>query len=155
MARAYPFLISGILIIVGLVAISRLDTRLNRYVTRDPNKDFHEDLKGNLDHLQPGPLRNVVCYWVDLTQATAFIIGPVLGVLILVDLSQPWVAVAYAVSIVVGIGLILWLALCADESTYSSRSGWLGLTPVTTVGLAVDLAAGVVAYFAGGAAHPS
>ena len=71
------------------------------------------------------------------------------------NLSQLWIATVYAVSILVGISLILWLALCADESKYSSRSGWLGLTPVTTVGLAVDIVAGVVAYFAGGAVHPS
>jgi hypothetical protein len=149
MERVYPFLISGILIIVGLVATSRLDARLNRYVTGDPKKAFHDDLKDNLIHLQPGSLRNVVFYWVDLTQATALIIGPLLGILILVDLAQIWIATVYAVSILVGISLILWLALCADESTYSSRSGWLGLTPVTTVGLAIDLVAGVVAYFAG------
>jgi hypothetical protein len=155
MERIYPFLISGVMIIIGLVAVSRLDTRLNRYVTGDPNTNSRDDLEGNLEHLQPPMLRNVVCYWVDLTQATALIIGPVLGVLILVNLSQVWVATVYAVAIVAGIGLILWLALCADESTYSSQSGWLGLTPVTSVALLVDLAAGVIAYFAGGAAHPS
>jgi hypothetical protein len=154
MERAYPFLISGVLILIGLITISRLDSRLNRYVTGDSNTDYLDALNDGLDRLQPGPLRNVICYWVDLTQATALIIGPVLGVLIFVDLSQLWVATVYAVSILVGIGLILWLALCADESTYSSRSGWLGLTPVTTVGLAVDIAAGVVAFFAGGPVHP-
>ena len=155
MERAYPFLISGVLIIVGLVAMSRLDARLNRYVTGDANTNSRGDLQGNLEHLQPALLRNVVCYWVDLTQATALIIGPVLGVLIFVNLSQVWVATVYAVSIVAGIGLILWLALCADESTYSSSSGLLGLTPVTTIGLAIDIAAGVVAYFASGSVHPS
>ena len=155
MERAYPFLISGVLIIIGLVATSRLETRLNRYVTGDPNKAYRDELKGDLERLQPGPLRNVVLYWVDLTQASALIIGPVLGVLILVNLSQTWVAIAYAVSIMVGIGLILWLALCADESTYSSRTGSLGLTTVTIVGLDIDLAAGIIAYFAGGPVHPS
>jgi hypothetical protein len=155
MERVYPFLISGVLIIVGLVTMSRLDGRLNLYVTGDSNKDSRDDLDGDLYRLQPAMLRNVICYWVDLTQATALIIGPVLGVLILVNLSQVWVATAYAVSIVVGISLILWLALRADESTYSGRSGWLGLTPVTTIGLAIDILAGVVAYFAGSAVHHS
>jgi hypothetical protein len=150
MERAYPFLISGALIIVGLVVTSRLDARLNRYVTGDPNKNYRDDLKENLEHLQPEHLRNVVCYWVDLTQATALIIGPVLGVLILVHLSQPWVATVYAVSVMLGLGLILWLALSADESTYSKGSGSLHLTPVTTIGLAIDIVAGIVAYFAGG-----
>lgn len=153
MERVYPFLISGVLIIIGLVVTSRLDARLNRYVTGDSNKNFHEDLKDGLSHLQPGPLRNVVCYWVDLTQATALVVGPVLGLLILIDLSQAWVASAYAISILVGIGLILWLALRADESTYSSLTGWLGLSPVTSIGLIVDIAAGIVAFFAGAPAH--
>jgi hypothetical protein len=146
MERAYPFLISGILIIVGLVATSRLDAKLKLYVTQGPDKEF---LEGGPSHLQPGPLRNVVLYWVDITQASALLIGPVLGLLILVDLSQPWVAASYAVTILVAISLILWLALAANESTYSSRSGWLGLTPVTTIGLGIDIAAGLVAYFAG------
>lgn len=153
MDRAYPFLISGVLIIVGLITMSRLDGRLNLYVTGDPNKASRADLTGDLYHLQPERLRNVVCYWVDLTQASALIIGPVLGVLILVNLSHVWVAIAYAVSIVVGIGLILWLALAADESAYSSRTGWLGLTPVTAIGLGIDIVAGLVAYFAGNPAH--
>ncbi len=148
MDRAYPFLISGVLIIVGLVATSRLDARLKRYVTMSPVKEVVE---GGAAHLQPGPLRNVVLYWVDITQASALLIGPVLGLLILVDLSQPWVATAYAVAVLVGIGLILWLALAADESTYGSRTGKLGLTPVTTIGLIIDIAAGLVAYFAGSA----
>jgi hypothetical protein len=153
MERAYPFLISGVLLLVGLVTISRLDARLNLYVTGDANKESRDDLPASLHHLQPERLRHVVCYWVDLTQATALIIGPVLGVLILVNLSQVWVATAYAVSIVVGIGLILWLALAADESTYSLRTGFLRLTPVTAIGLVIDIAAGLLAYFAGAPVH--
>jgi hypothetical protein len=149
MARVYPFLISGILILVGLVAASRLDERLRRYITGGVGQDFHPALKGELAHLQPGPLRNVIVYWIDMTQATALVVGPLLGVLILVDLSKPWVAAAYAASILVGIALIVWLALSADESTYSARSGYLGLTWVTSIGLAVDIAAGLIAYFAG------
>jgi hypothetical protein len=153
MDRAYPFLISGVLIIVGLITMSRLDGRLNLYVTGDSKKASRADLTGDLYHLQPEKLRHVICYWVDLTQATALIIGPVLGVLILVNLSQVWVATAYAVSIVAGIGLILWLALAADESSYSVRSGRLRLTPVTTIGLGIDIVAGFVAFFAGNPVH--
>jgi hypothetical protein len=153
MDRAYPFLISGVLIIVGLITISRLDAKLNFYVTGDPNKTALEDLPANLYHLQPEKLRNLICYWVDLTQATALIIGPVLGVLILVNLSQVWVATAYAVSIVVGVALILWLALAADESSYGMRTGSLRFTPVTAIGLGIDIVAGLVAYFAGAPVH--
>lgn len=153
MERVYPFLISGVLIIVGLITISRLDGKLNLYVTGDSKKASRDDMPANLYHLQPEKLRNVVCYWVDLTQATALIIGPVLGVLILVNLSQVWVATAYAVSIVVGIALILWLALAADESTYGIRTGWLRFTWVTAIGLGIDIVAGLVAYFAGNPAH--
>lgn len=153
MDRAYPFLISGILILVGLITISRLDARPNLYVTGDPKKTSRDDLPASLYHLQPEKLRNVICYWVDLTQATALIIGPVLGVLILVNLSQVWVATAYAVSIVVGIALILWLALAADESSYGIQTGSLLFTPVTAIGLGIDIVAGLVAYFAGGAVH--
>jgi hypothetical protein len=149
MARAYPFLISGILILVGLVATSRLDARLKRYVTGGVNQDYHPALSGELVHLQPGPLRNVVMYWIDVTQATALIIGPLLGVLILINLSDAWVVAVYAVAILVGIGLIVWLALSADESAYSSRAGYLGFTPVTSIGLVTDIVAGVVAYLAG------
>lgn len=148
MERTYPFLVSGALIIVGLVTVSRLDGRLNLYVTGDSGKNSRADLQGDLYHLQPGYLRNVVCYWVDLTQVAALIIGPVLGVLIFVDLSHVWVATAYAIAIIAGVALILWLALSADESTYSSRRGWLGLTPVTTIGLGIDVIAGLIAFFA-------
>jgi hypothetical protein len=147
MLRSYPFLISCTLIIVGLVAGVRLDARLNRYVTGDPTKDFNPKLTGDLDHLQPGSLRNVVCYWIDLTQATALVIGPVLGVLIFVDLSNPGVATAYAISILVGIALIIWLCLVSDERTYSGRRGRLGLTMVSTVGLSVNVICAVIAYF--------
>jgi hypothetical protein len=153
MDRAFPFLISGVLIIVGLITISRLDGKLNLYVTGDSKKASRDDLPANLYHLQPEKLRNVVCYWVDLTQATALIIGPVLGVLILVNLSQVWVATAYAVSIMVGIALILWLALAADEGTYGIRTGRLRFTWVTAIGLGVDIVAGLVAYFAGNPVH--
>lgn len=59
MARAYPFLISGILIIIGLVATSRLDARLRRYITGSADRDFHPALKNDLVHLQPGPLRSL------------------------------------------------------------------------------------------------
>jgi hypothetical protein len=149
MARVYPFLISGILILVGLVATSRLDERLRRYVTGGVGRDFHPALHGELAHLQPGALRNVIVYWIDMTQATALVVGPLLGVLILVDLSRPWVAAAYAASILVGIALIVWLALSADESTYGSLTGVLGFTWVTSIGLGVDIGAGLVAYFAG------
>jgi hypothetical protein len=153
MARTYPFLISGVLIIVGLVTMSRLDGRLNLYVTRDPDKTSRADLTGDLYHLQPEKLRNVITYWVDLTQATALIIGPVLGILILVNLSQVWVATAYAVSVVAGIALILWLALAADEGSYGVRTGRLRFTWVTAIGLGIDIVAGLVAYFAGGPVH--
>jgi hypothetical protein len=149
MTRVYPFLVSGILIIVGLVAISRLDGRLNRYVTGDPDKTYNEKLSDDLAHLQPGSLRNVVVYWVDMTQSCALLVGPVLGVLVFVNLTHPLVVAAYAVSILIAIGLILWLALLADESTYNSQGGKIGLTPVTTAAIIVDLAAGVIAYFAG------
>jgi hypothetical protein len=149
MVRAYPFLISGILIIIGLVATSQLDARLRRYITGSTDRDFHPALKDDLVHLQPGPLRNVVIYWIDVTQATALIIGPLLGVLILINFSHAWVVAVYAVAILIGIGLIVWLALSANESTYSSLSGKLGLTWVTAIGLIVDVAAGLIAYFAG------
>jgi hypothetical protein len=149
MARAYPFLLSGLLIVVGLVATSRLDARLKRYVTGGANKEFHPALNDALVHLQPGFLRNVVIYWIDITQATALIIGPLLGVLIFIDLSQAWVVTAYAAAILIGITLIIWLALTADESTYSSRTGSLGLTPVNSIGLIIDLACGLIAYFGG------
>lgn len=105
-------------------------------------------MEGAPAHLQPGPLRNVVLYWVDMTQATALLVGPVLGLLTVVDLSQAWVAGAYAVAILVGVSLGLWLALAANESTYSSKFGWLGLTPVTTIALVIDVGAGLIAYFA-------
>jgi hypothetical protein len=149
MARIYPFLVSGILIIVGLVATSRLDGRLNRYVTGDSSKNSNDELSVKLAHLQPGSLRNVVIYWIDMTQSSALLVGPVLGILVFVNLAHPLVAAAYAVSILIAIGLILWLALLADESTYNSRGGKLGLTPVTTAAIIVDIAAGAVAYFAG------
>jgi hypothetical protein len=146
MARALPFLISGVLIIVGLVTTSRLDAKLQRYVTGSTDKQV---LEGAPSHLQAGPLRNVVLYWVDVTQAAALLIGPVLGLLTVVDLSQAWVAAAYAVAILAALSLGLWLALSANESTYSSKFGWLGLTPVTTIALVVDIVAGLIAYFAG------
>jgi hypothetical protein len=148
MARAYPFLISGLMILVGLVATSRLDSKLKVYVTGGKGKEFHSALSGDLSHLQPGFLRNVVVYWIDITQATALIIGPLLGVLIFIDLSKPWLVVAYAAATVIGIGLILWLALCADESSYSSRTGSI-FTPVSIVGLVVDIGCGLLAYFLG------
>jgi hypothetical protein len=59
----------------------------------------------------------VVIYWIDMTQATAVIIGPLLGVLIFIDLCRGWVVAAYAAAILIGISLIVWLALSADEST--------------------------------------
>ena len=152
MERVLPFLISGVLILVGLVPGARLDARLRRYVTRTPDQQV---LENGPSHLQPEPLRNVVMYWVDQTQACALITGPVLGLLTVVNLTRPLVAAAYAVAILGGIALMLWLALAADESTYSSRSGWLGLTPVTSIALGIDIVAGLVAYFAGGTAHHS
>jgi MFS family permease len=149
MARAYPFLISGVLILLGLAATSRLDARLQRYVTGEVNGSIPPALTGELEHLQPDPLRNVVVYWIDVTQAVALIIGPLLGVLILINLSNAWVVAIYALAILFGIGLIVRLALIADEGTYNSRAGRLGLTPVTSVALVIDIAAGLVAYFAG------
>jgi hypothetical protein len=148
MERAYPFLISTILILVGLVATSRQDARVNRYATGSADTNVYPKLSGELVHLQPGQLRNVVLYWIETTQATALIIGPVLGVLIFTNLSNPWVAGVYGGAIVIGIGLIIWLALIGDESKYSGRIGRLGFTPVTSVALIIDVAAGVVAYAA-------
>lgn len=150
MVRVYPFLISGLLIILGLVVSSRMDAKIRRYVTRDSHCEFNSDAP---DHLQPGPLRNVVCYWIDLTQSAALVIGPLLGVLILIDLSNPWLRAAYAAAILVGIGMILWIALRDDMSTYASRAGRLGITPVIALGLVVNIAAGFVAYFPGGPTH--
>jgi hypothetical protein len=71
MDRAFPFLISGVLIILGLVATSWLDARLNCYVTGSADTDFNPKLTGELAHLQPGQLWNVVLYWIDMTQAAA------------------------------------------------------------------------------------
>jgi hypothetical protein len=144
MERVLPFLISGVLIIVGLATTSRLNARLKRYVTGATDMEI---LDGVPERLQPGSLGNVVLYWVDLTQATALLVGPVLGLLTVVDLSQAWVAGVYAVAILGGICLLLWLALAADESSYSSSFGWLGFTPVTAIALVIDVAAGVIAYF--------
>ena len=145
MARALPFLISGVLILVGLVTTSRLDSKLQKYVTGTADKAV---LEGAPAHLQAGSLRNVVLYWVDMTQAAALLIGPVLGLLTVVDLSQTWVAAAYAFAILAGVSLALWLALSANESTYSSKFGWLGLTPVTAIALVIDIGAGLITYFA-------
>lgn len=149
MTRVYPFLISGLMLLVGLVVSWRLDAKLTRYITGKNNLDYNAKLQGELIHLQPGTMRNVVVYWIDLTQATALIIGPLLGVLIFIDRSKLWLVVAYAAAIVIGIGLILWLALCADESTYSSKTGSLGFTPVNIIGLVVDIGCGFLAYFGG------
>ena len=149
MDRTYPFLISGILIIIGLVATSWLDARLNRYVTGNADTNFNPKLSGELAHLQPGQLRNVVLYWIDMTQAAALIIGPLLGLLILIHLSNGWVVASYAASILVGLGVILRLALMPDESKYSRREGRLGFTPVTYIGLMVDILAGLAAYLVG------
>jgi hypothetical protein len=147
MARVLPFLISGVLVLIGLVTTRRLDERLKRYVTGSKDQDVLAD---GPSHLQPGPLKNVVLYWVDLTQATALLIGPVLGLLTIVNLADPVVAFAYAVAILGGVCMMLWLGLAADESTYSSRFGRLGLTTVTTIALVIDIGAGLVAYFFGG-----
>ena len=151
MVRVYPFLLSAAMIVVGLCTVTWLDERLRFYVTgdRDKTKKSHPKLIGDLAHLQLDSLRNLVVYWVDMTQATALVLAPLLGLIILVHSWTTWLIYVYAGATVGGLLLILWMALGANPATYAGRRGFLNLTPVTITGLVLDVAAGLLAYFIG------
>ncbi len=150
---AAPFLIAIILLVIGAAAARVARVRF----LGDTAKYVHEARAAFAaagtqfsltPELEPDNLTDYLDWTSDVVAAATALIPPVAGVLLLnPSRSSAVTSIAYVATFGATVCLLVWVAAYRDIGEWARKSrGWF--TPVTTIGIAVNTAAGAAALIA-------
>jgi hypothetical protein len=147
---ALPFLLSAGLLLISSCTGEAISQRLEKVLTEWFEGVQEVDLDTLPTPLRPAALASTTAWTVDAAQILATVLAPAIGLLILRPEVSSGITLLYLASFVVAVVAFISFTFRVRADKYASHV-WLWLfTPVSVVGLLLELAAaGVAAWVLG------
>jgi hypothetical protein len=144
---ALPFLVSAGLLVISSFAEEAISQRLERVLT-SWFTEVNVDINALATPLDPASLASTTAWTVDAAQILAVVLAPAIGLLILRPHLGSTLSLLYLASFVVAVAAFFGFTFNVRADKYGSKVWLRFFTPVSVIGVVLELAAAGVAAWA-------
>lgn len=141
---AIPFIVTIGLLIVGAGVAALVRQRFESVYSGWLSSQGINEKK--LIYVQrPAAIADMSMWIIDASQALSVVVVPIVGLALLHGTLEQFVTVLYVVMALAGFLTLVWFLTTKRPEAYARRR-WLMVTPLTVVGVGVNVIAGVAAF---------